>query len=113
LTFNLAIFPDAYNFQFISSQISGIKENNFTYKNYISSLIKSYLNQYINIIDLVEKKSKIKATKIILSGGLAKQVNVSKKYFETLQIKKVVESKSTYIEDEALLVLKKIMKYEN
>jgi sugar (pentulose or hexulose) kinase len=113
LTFNLAIYADAYNFQFTSSQISGIKENNFTYKNYISSLIKSYLNQYINIIDEVEKKSKTKSTKIILSGGLAKKVNISKKYFETLQIKKVVESKSTYIEDEALLGLKKIMKYEN
>lgn len=113
LTFNLAIFADAYNYQHTSSQISGIKENNFTYRNYISSLIKSYLNQYLDIIDLVEKKSKNKSTKIILSGGLAKQVSVSKKYFETLQIKKVLESKSTYIEDEAILGLKKIIKYEN
>lgn len=113
LTFNLAIFADAYNFQETSSQISGIKENNFTYRNYICSLIKSYLTQYIDIIELVEKNSKIKATKIILSGGLAKQVNVSKKVFETLQIKKVVESKSSYIEDEAILGLKKIIKYEN
>ena len=113
LTFNLAIFADAYNYQPTSSQIYGIKDNNFTYNNYISSLIKSYLNQYIDIVDLVEKKSKIKSSKIILSGGLAKQVNVSKKYFETMQLKKVVESKTTYIEDEAILGLKKIIKYEN
>jgi sugar (pentulose or hexulose) kinase len=113
LTFNLAIFPDAYNYHYASSEISGIKENNFTYKNYISSLIKSYLNQYIDIIDLVDKTSLVKSSKIILSGGLAKQVKVSKKYFETLQMKNVVQSKTTYIEDEAILGLKKIMKYEN
>ena len=30
-----------------------------------------------------------------------------------MQLKKVVESKTTYIEDEAILGLKKIIKYEN
>jgi sugar (pentulose or hexulose) kinase len=113
LTFNMAIFPDAYNFQNSNEGIDGIRENNFTYLNYIASLIKSYLDQYPNIIDLVDKNSKIKSSKIVLSGGLAKQIAVSKKYFQKVQTKSVIESKTTYIEDEAILGLKKIFNYEN
>lgn len=113
LIFNLAIFPDAYKYEKEKIGIYGIRENNFTYLNYLSSLINSYLNQYFDIVDLVEKKSKIKSTQIILSGGLAKQIKISKKYFQKYQAKKVIESKANYIEDEAILGLKKIMKYEN
>jgi sugar (pentulose or hexulose) kinase len=113
LNFNLAIFPDAFNYKKSNGIIYDIDENNFTYSNYLSSLIKTYLEQYNEIIDLVEKKSIIKSTHIILSGGLAKQIKISKKYFEILKLKKVIQSKTTYIEDEAILGLKKIMKYEN
>ncbi len=113
MNFNLAIFPDAFNYKKINGIIDGITENNFNYKNYLSSLIKSYLYQYNEIIDLVEKKSKIKSTQIILSGGLSKQIKITKKYFEITKLRKVVQSKTTYIEDEAILGLKKIMKYEN
>jgi sugar (pentulose or hexulose) kinase len=113
LNFNLSIFPDAFNYKKINGVIDGITENNFIYTNYLASLIKSYLNQYDEIIDMVEKNSKIKSTQIILSGGLSKQIKISKKFFEITKSRKVIQCKTNYIEDEAILGLKKIMKYEN
>ena len=113
LNFNLAIFTDSFNYKKINGVIDGITENNFIYTNYLSSLIKSYLNQYDEIIDMVEKNSKTKSTQIILSGGLSKQIKISKKFFEITKSRKVVQCKTNYIEDEAILGLKKIMKYEN
>jgi sugar (pentulose or hexulose) kinase len=113
LNFNLAIFEDAYSSNNEVGSLHGITENNLTFNNYISSLIKSYLNQYLDIIDKVEINSNIISKKIILSGGLSKQIKVSKKYFEYFQNKEVVQSNSNYIEDEAILGLKNINKYEN
>lgn len=113
LKFDLAIFSDAYGKNNEDGIISGINEINFTHSNYLASLIKAYLNQYLDIINLVEENSNIESKKIILSGGVAKQIKCSKKFFEINLTHNVVKSNSNYIEDEAILGLKKIHTYEN
>jgi sugar (pentulose or hexulose) kinase len=113
LKFDLAIFSDAYGYNKEGGTITGINEINYTHTNYLTSLIKSYLNQYLDIINLVETNSNVESKNLILSGGVAKQIKCAKRFFEINQSKNVVESNSNYIEDEAILGLKKIYTYEN
>ena len=60
--------------------IQNININNFNKKNIISSIIKSYLDQYINYYNLFFKDIIIE--KIILAGGIPKKIPYIKDYLE-------------------------------
>jgi len=65
---NIIITTDIFSGQGIC--ISKIYDNTFKLTNFISSIFKSFLWQYINII----KNNKFKFDNIILSGGIAKRI---------------------------------------
>lgn len=71
LLIDLNIFEQSYKYNG-GGFISLINENNFNIKNLISSIIKSYINQYSIFI----KESK--KSEIILAGGIPKKVPVIK-----------------------------------
>ncbi len=79
LKFDLAIFEKAINFNKFSG-ISNIREGNFTLNNYLSSLIRSYADQYVSIIK--EKQFHKCVNKVILSGGIPRKLKILGKYFE-------------------------------
>ena len=66
MTFDLNVFPQAYRYM-DGGSIRGIQEANFNKANFISSLFRSYLEQYLELINLR------KAAKIFLAGGISKR----------------------------------------
>ena len=69
LNFNLNLFPQSYKWDFnLKGCITNIDEFNFNIKNFISSLFKCYLDQYVKIIN-----SYPKITTINLTGGISKK----------------------------------------
>lgn len=99
LNFNLSVFQSAYKFE-NGGNISNILENSFSLNNYLSSLLKSYIEQYFSIID----EYSIKYDKIILSGGIPKKINLIKEYIECT--KKINLLINNFKEDETLYGLK-------
>jgi len=79
LNIDMAVFSSAWNYN-NGGNILNINENNFTLENYLSSLVKSYIEQYETGIKILGKSEK--HSKIILSGGLSKRLPVIKEYFE-------------------------------
>lgn len=77
LEFDLVIFSSAHGFSGGGS-ISKIMKNKFTLDNYMASLLKSYLNQYINIL----RKFDLTNTDILLAGGIPQKLPVLKQYLE-------------------------------
>lgn len=75
LNINLNVFEGSYQFSG-GGVISGILEENFNYENLISSILKSYIDQYANFI------VKYHPTKVCLIGGISKKLKVIKEYFE-------------------------------
>lgn len=75
LKFDLSVFEQAIDFKDFG-KITNISEKNFTYQNFINSLLKSYLNQYINLL----KDNNLR--KIYLTGGIASKLKVIKAYLE-------------------------------
>jgi hypothetical protein len=75
LIFDLSVFPQARNFVDYG-KVLNINENNFNLQNFISSLMKNYLDQYIYY--LVENNP----SKIYLTGGIAQKVPVILEYFK-------------------------------
>jgi hypothetical protein len=75
LLFDLNVFSQSRNFIDYGS-ISNINEFNFDKNNFLSSLLKQYIRQYICEIDLK------KISKIYLSGGIAKKLPVIKQYIK-------------------------------
>lgn len=94
---DLAIFDGAYGYK--GSKISDIKIEDT--KEYLANLFRSYLDQYINIIEKLETKPE----KIILSGGIARKLKFVKQY---LQNKTNIEITISNGEEETLLGLKKL-----
>jgi sugar (pentulose or hexulose) kinase len=76
LNIDLAVFSSAWNYN-IFKGISGINENNFTLKNFLSSLIYSYIKQFENAIEYIGDKR----DKIVLSGGISEKLPVIRSYF--------------------------------
>lgn len=77
-------------------------EHNFNLKNYLSSLIKSYIEQYFEIIE----EYSIKYSKIILAGGIPRKLNIIKKYIE--EVKNINVFINEFEQDETLNGLKNI-----
>jgi len=75
LAFDLSVFPQAKNF-INYGKVLNINEHNFNLHNFISSLMKNYLDQYINFL-IVNNPSKI-----YLTGGIAQKVPVIFSYFK-------------------------------
>ena len=75
LKFDLSVFPQAKNF-IDYGKVLNINETNFTLHNFASSLMKNYLDQYIEYI--AEKDFTI----IFLTGGIAQKIPVIKDYFK-------------------------------
>ena len=75
LSFDLSVFEQALNFK-DNGKIINITEENFTYQNFTQSLLKSYLNQYVNLLKDYDLQ------KIYLAGGIASKIKIIKKYLE-------------------------------
>lgn len=103
LEFDLGIFPSAYGFSGGGS-ISKIMENKFTLENYTASLLKSYLNQYINIL----RKFNLTNRDILLAGGIPQKLPVLKQYLEHQSLGNIFMQSSNI--DETLLGLSKIVR---
>jgi hypothetical protein len=85
---NLNVTTDIFSNSGIG--ISNIRFDNFTLKNVTASIIKHYIQQYIDII--VEKGYEYE--NILLSGGIAKKIPVIKQLFEST-FKKPITIKPT------------------
>ena len=84
LIFDLSVFPQAKNFVDYG-KILNINEYNFNLENFISSLMKNYLDQYINY--LIEMNPSV----IYLTGGISQKIPVIFEYFEQkLPDKKII-----------------------
>ena len=94
LSFDLSVFEQAINFKDYG-KIVNITEKNFTYQNFIQSLLKSYLNQYINLLKEYDLQ------RIYLTGGIALKIKIIEKYLEkelSAEVKYVSEEiNSTHI----------------
>ncbi len=78
LEIDLAIFGSAANFENYKG-IRNIKENSLTLDNYLGSLIRSYVKQYIALLGSFNiGKNK---TKLILSGGISRKIKVLEQCF--------------------------------
>ena len=112
LKFDLANFKDAYKYKFGGS-INIINEDDFTYENFLASLVKSYLFQYVEIINSVNESSKYLTKKIIFSGGLSKKLSVIESFYKQLLNFDISIASDNYDEDEAIMGLKILNTYEN
>ena len=74
LKFDLSVFPQAINF-IDFGKILNINEHNFNIHNFLSSLVKIFLDQYIDYL------SNKKFSKVYLTGGIAQKVPVVLDYF--------------------------------
>lgn len=73
LDIDLAIFGSAVNFKNYKG-IGNIKEHSLTLDNYLGSLIKSYVMQFIHLLDCFNIDNHRK--KVILSGGISRKIKV-------------------------------------
>lgn len=104
LEFDMALFSSAWNYS-SGGFIKNIDENNLTLKNYLSSLLLTYLTQYEKGIKLLDTNSYQK--RIILSGGIPHKLPVIKEYF----IKKGYKTEITDdVYEETLIGLKLLQK---
>jgi hypothetical protein len=97
---NLNVTTDIFSNSGIG--ISNIRFDNFTFKNVTASIIKHYIQQYIDII--VEKGYEYE--NILLSGGIAKKIPVIKQLFEGT-FKKPITINS--IDDDSILGVLKLL----
>lgn len=74
LQFNLNIFKESLNYT-EDGDIHNITEYNLTFKNFLSSILRSYIEQYFKLSNLYIAK------KIYLSGGIPKKIEAIGKYF--------------------------------
>ena len=101
---SLNVSTDIFSINGIS--INGITENNFFIKELVVSIIKNYVNQYIDIIKNNFDMSNI--NKILLSGGIPKKIGVIKKIIEKEFNKEVIIND---IDDDSLIGIKYLIQY--
>ena len=88
LTVDLNVFPQSHKYN-NGGSINGINETGFTSKNLISSILKSYVDQYHEFV------SDSKYSRIILTGGIPKKIPVIHEYLSLkYEDKKVIVDKS-------------------
>ena len=104
LDINLNNFPEAHLYK-SGGSILGITESNFTFKNLLSSVFKSYVNQYIDLID--EKK----VTRIILTGGIPKKIPIVSEYFLKIYPNKIIEVDRNIVENTHIGMVKYINEF--
>lgn len=104
MIFNLKVFDSAYGFE-NGGSLNFIKENNFNVNNYIASLLKSYIEQYFEIIT----EYSIKYTDILLAGGIPMKISLIKDYIKNIKKQNVIINRSK--EDETLQGLKLISNF--
>ena len=85
LSMDLSIFKSAWNYK-AGGVIAEINENNFTADNYLASLLKNYIIQYKNAIEVLKPDKKY--NKIIMSGGIPAKLPVFIKYLDLIMNKK-------------------------
>ena len=73
LDFDLAVFGSAWGFQ-DGGKIEGILEGSLTLQNYLASLLRSFVQQYIAVIELFDPAHTL--AQCILSGGVARNLPV-------------------------------------
>ncbi|MBM3278936.1 MAG: hypothetical protein FJY95_12770 [Candidatus Handelsmanbacteria bacterium] len=69
--FDLSMFKSARGYQ-EGGGITGIEEDAYTLENYLSSLLRSFLDQYLEVRDLLDPPHQL--AQAILSGGLARNL---------------------------------------
>jgi sugar (pentulose or hexulose) kinase len=106
LDFDLSLFAGAFNYNG-GGCIKNIKEKSFNVQNFLSSLLKSYTEQYISIISSFERTN---VDRLIFSGGIANKLSSVNKY---ISYKTQIPSFSSQIQEETLEGLKKIIMLEN
>jgi|688.fasta_scaffold103991_3 hypothetical protein len=101
---NLNNFPEAHLYK-SGGSISGITESNFTFKNLLSSVFKSYVNQYIDFID------ENKVRRIILTGGIPKKIPIVSEYFLEIYPNKIIEVDKNIVENTHIGMVKYINEF--
>ena len=71
LEFDLSIFPGARNFAG-GGKITHMREGEITLKNFLGSLLKSFAQQYLELLEIFNPERRISAC--ILSGGIARNL---------------------------------------
>ena len=105
IEFDLNLFKQALNYKKTGASIQNIQEDNFTVSNFIYSLFRSYLDQYVPYIQ--------RNKEIYLTGGISRKYPVIKEYFESKTGKEIF-LRSEYIEDTFLGIKNQLLKdYEN
>lgn len=107
LQFDLSVFNDAWGYS-AGGSISHIHDGELNYTNYVSSLIRSYISQYSDIVNLFDANLGTADSRVILSGGVAQRIPVIKKALSEKLSKKIVQKKVAADKDEAVVGLKKI-----
>ncbi len=77
LQVNLGLFPSARGYAGGGS-IGGIGEGNLTLSNYLCSLLRAFIDQYIDILRLFDPNGEKRCT--LLSGGIARRLPVVRTY---------------------------------
>ena len=104
LSFDLNTFPEAYKFNG-GGVISGIAEDSFNVHNFIASLFKSYLTQYVDIINDYEN-----INTVYLAGGISRKYKLISEYISRkTQVETVVRTTSN--EDTHIGMCNLIRKY--
>jgi|7_EtaG_2_1085326.scaffolds.fasta_scaffold02052_3 hypothetical protein len=100
LLFDLNIFEQAFAYVPKGGMVSNIHEKTFSVDNFIRSLFRSYLDQYLPYIS--------DSDQVYLTGGIARKFPVIEKYFEVKTNKKVT-LRSSHLEDTFIGIRNKLI----
>jgi sedoheptulokinase len=81
LSFDLAVFSSAWNYRG-GGKIVDISEHSLTLRNYLSSLLKAFAQQYLGVARLFDPAQQIR--RCILSGGVARRIPLLYKIISSL-----------------------------
>ena len=79
LDFDLAVFESAANFKGYHG-ISNIREKTLTRQNWLASLIRSYADQYLSLLQRFTLEKHVKT--VVLSGGISRRIPALREYFK-------------------------------
>lgn len=101
LDFNLNIFKEAYEYGENSGSIRNIQEDTFNLRNFICSLFRSYLEQYLKNLHTYNI--------IYLTGGISRRYPLIQEFFEKYGQKEII-LRSTEIEDTFIGMRNRLLK---